>query len=174
MFDLQAPPAMHAIRPIDQLGDASLVYMTDVRAEHRNYRRHDDGRGSGNRRRVARVDAGRARCGAGCRRGRDVPADAQHAGRCNSHRVAGIWEAQDSTRPTGRRNPDTRCRTRSCSCEQDYLSQLEPLLDVKVRTATWQLILNERKVRPSARRAITRRASTGRRRSCPAIFRMHA
>ncbi len=77
--------------------------------------------------------------------------------------LAGTWQATDPDAAYWPRNPESALQTALLVRRQDYLSQVEPLLDVKVRTATWNLILERTQGRARTWRATTRKASTGRR-----------
>jgi putative ABC transport system permease protein len=66
--------------------------------------------------------------------------------------VTGIWQAKDPDDPFWFSNPDEILREVLLVRRQDYLSRVEPWLPVKVRTATWHVILDETQVVPAEAR----------------------
>ncbi|MEZ4707899.1 MAG: ABC transporter permease [Caldilineaceae bacterium] len=64
-------------------------------------------------------------------------------------RVAGIWRAKEADDAFWLSDPDQALADKFLVRRQDYLAFVEPALDVKVRTATWQIVLDEQAVVPA-------------------------
>jgi putative ABC transport system permease protein len=66
--------------------------------------------------------------------------------------VKGVWRAADLDDPFWFSDPDQTMREAFLVRRQDYLSHVEPLLPVKVRAASWQIVLDEQQVIPARAR----------------------
>ena len=65
-------------------------------------------------------------------------------------RVAALWQAVDPTDPFWLDNPDKMLVDKLLVRRQDYMTLVEPFLDVKVRAVTWPVTLDETEVVPAA------------------------
>ncbi len=63
--------------------------------------------------------------------------------------IAGIWRPVDADDPYWMSDPDQTLGDKMLVRRDDYVSHLEPLLEPKVRSATWQIVLDEDAVVPA-------------------------
>jgi len=63
--------------------------------------------------------------------------------------IKGFWQALDVDDPFWFSNPDQTLRDRLLVRPQDYLTQVEPYLRVRGRSATWHVILDDEKMIPA-------------------------
>ena len=64
-------------------------------------------------------------------------------------RIRGFWQPTNSKEAYWISDPDQTLNQKLLVRRQDYISYVEPMLAVKVRTARWQVILDESKVVPA-------------------------
>ena len=64
-------------------------------------------------------------------------------------RIAGIWRPVDAEDPYWMSNPDQSLGEKLLVRRNDYVNSLEPMLEPKVRSATWQVVLDEGAVIPA-------------------------
>ena len=64
-------------------------------------------------------------------------------------RVAGIWKAKNPDDAFWLSDPDQALADKFLVRRQDYLAFVEPALEVKVRTVTWQIVMDEQAVVPA-------------------------
>lgn len=64
-------------------------------------------------------------------------------------RVAGIWQAADPDDGYWLTEPDQAFQDGLLARRADYIAHIEPMLDVKVRAATWRVILDETQANPA-------------------------
>lgn len=67
-------------------------------------------------------------------------------------RVAGIWSPADPKSPFWLNDPNQTMVAKLFVRAEDYQARVEPALNVKVRTVTWQVILDESRARPAQAR----------------------
>lgn len=67
-------------------------------------------------------------------------------------RVAGIWSPVDNTSPFWLNDPNQTMVNKLFVRAADYQARVEPALETKVRTVTWQVILDETRARPAQAR----------------------
>ena len=63
--------------------------------------------------------------------------------------IAGIWRATDTDDPFWMSEPSGALADKLIVRRQDYLSRIEPLAEVPVRSVTWRVVLDESRARPS-------------------------
>ena len=63
--------------------------------------------------------------------------------------IAGIWRATDPDDAFWMSDPDSSLADKLIVRRQDYLTSIEPLTDIPVRSVTWRVVLDETQARPS-------------------------
>ncbi len=63
--------------------------------------------------------------------------------------IAGIWRAANADDPFWMTDPNEALADKLIVRRQDYLSRVEPLMAVPVRSVTWRIVLDETRARPS-------------------------
>ncbi|MCC9076384.1 ABC transporter permease [Litorilinea aerophila] len=66
--------------------------------------------------------------------------------------VRGFWQSLDPKDAYWTNDPDQTLRTKLLVRRNDYISHVEPYLAVKVRTATWHVVLDEHRAQPAQAR----------------------
>lgn len=69
-----------------------------------------------------------------------------------SIRVAGLWQMADPDIPFWLGNAEESMREKLLVRRTDYINFIEPLLDIKVRAVTWNVVLDESRVIPAKAR----------------------
>ena len=75
--------------------------------------------------------------------------------------IAGIWRPTDADDPYWMSDPDQTLVDKLLVRRDDYVSHIEPLLNHKVRSAVWQVVLDEKAVVPADAHDYIERLRTG-------------